>query len=47
MDYIKLSLILDCFGDKKLSKTPKHNTIWLEMIARVLNMPIELKCNNY
>ena len=32
---------------KKLWKTPKHNTIWLEMITRVLNMPIELKCNNY
>ena len=24
---------------KKLSKTPKLNTIWLETIARVLNMP--------
>ena len=32
---------------KKLSKTPKLNTIWLETIARVLNMPIELKGNNY
>ena len=32
---------------KKLSKTPKLNTIWLEAIARVLNMPIELKGNNY
>ena len=40
--------ILDCFGDKKkLSKTPKLNTIWLEMIEKVLNMPIELKGNNY
>ena len=48
MDYTKLSLILDCFGDKKkLSKTPKLNTIWLETIAKVLNMPIELKGNNY
>ena len=28
---------------KKLSKTPKLNTILLEMIVRVLNMPIELK----
>ena len=32
---------------KKLWKTPKLNIIWLETIARVLNMPIELKCNNY
>ena len=32
---------------KKLSKTSKLNPIWLETIARVLNMPIELKCNNY
>ena len=32
---------------KKLSKTPKLNTIWLETIARVLNMPIELKGNTY
>ena len=37
----------DCFGDKKASKTSKLNTIWLETIARVLNMPIELKGNNY
>ena len=32
---------------KKLSKTPKLNTIWLETIARVLTMPIEWKGNNY
>ena len=32
---------------KKLSKTPKLNTIWLELIARVLNMLIGLKGNNY
>ena len=32
---------------KKLWKTLKLNTIWLETIARVLNMPIELKGNNY
>ena len=32
---------------KKLSKTPKLNTIWFETITRVLNMPIELKSNNY
>ena len=47
MDSIELSLILDCFGDKKAIKTPKLNTFWLELIARVLNMPIELKGNNY
>ena len=32
---------------KKLSKTPKLNTIWLETLARVLNVSIELKGNNY
>ena len=31
---------------KKLS-TPKLNTIWLEVLAKVLNMLIELKGNNY
>ena len=39
--------ILDCFGDKKAIKTPKLNTIWLELTARVLNMSIGLKGNNY
>ena len=47
MDSKELSSISDCFGDKKAIKTPKLNTIWLELIARVLNMPIELKGNNY
>ena len=37
----------DCFCDKKAIKTPKHNIIWLELIARVLNMLIGLKGNNY
>ena len=36
-----------CFGDKKTIKTPKLNTIWLELIARVLNMLIGLKGDNY
>ena len=36
-----------CFGDQKAIKTPKLNTIWLELIAMVLNMLIELKGNNY
>ena len=47
MDSKELSSILDCFGDQKAIKTPKLNTIWLKLIARVLNMPIELKGNNY
>ena len=47
MNYIQLSSILDCFGDQKAIKTPKFNTILLELIARVLNMLIELKDNNY
>ena len=32
---------------KKAIKTPKLNTIWLELIVRVLNMPIRLKGNKY
>ena len=32
---------------KKLSKTPKLAKNWLETLARVLNVPIELKCVNY
>ena len=36
-----------CFGDKKTIKTPKLYTIWLELIARVLNMLIGLKGDNY
>ena len=47
MDSKELSSISDCFGDKKAIKTPKLNILWLELIARVLNMPIELKCDNY
>ena len=47
MDSKELSSILDCFGDQKAIKTQKLNTIWLELIARVLNMTIELKGNNY
>ena len=42
-----LSSISDCFGDQKAIKTPKLNTIWLELIARVLNMLIGLKGDNY
>ena len=47
MDSKELSSISDCFSDKKAIKTPKLNTIWLELIARVLNMLIGLKCGNY
>ena len=47
MDSIELSSILDCFGDQITIKNTKTYTIWLEMIAKVLNMLIELKCNNY
>ena len=32
---------------KKLSKTPKLATIWLETLVRVLNVSIKLKDNNY
>ena len=47
MDSIELSLIFDCFGDQITIKSTKTYTIWLEMIAKVLNMLIELKGNNY
>ena len=47
MDSKELSSITDCFGDKKAIKTPKLNTIWLELITRVLNMLIGLKYDNY
>ena len=45
MDSIELSLILDCFGDQITIQSTKTYTILLEMIAKVLNMPIELKDN--
>ena len=47
MDSIELSSILDCFGDQITIKNTKTYAIWLEMIAKVLNMLIELKGNNY
>ena len=47
MDSKELSSILDCFGDKKAIKNTKTYTIWLEIIAKVLNMLIGLKGNNY
>ena len=47
MDSIELSSNLDCFGDQITIKSTKTYTIWLETIAKVLNMLIELKGNNY
>ena len=47
MDSKELSSILDCFRDQKALKTPKLNTILLELIVRVLNMLIGLKGDNY
>ena len=47
MDSQELSSISDCFGDKKVIKTPKLDKIWLELIARILNMLIGLKGDNY
>ena len=47
MNSKELSSILDCFGDKKAIKTPNLTHFLLELIARVLNMLIGLKGNNY
>ena len=47
MDSIELSSILDCFGDQNTIKNTKTYTIWLEMIAKVVNRLIELKGHNY
>ena len=47
MDSKELPSISDFFGDQKAIKTPKLNTILLELIAKVLNMLIGLKGNNY
>ena len=47
MDSKELSSFSNCFGDQKAIKTPKLNTIWLELITRVLNMLIGLKGDNY
>ena len=37
----------NCFGDQITIKSTKTYTIWLETIAKVVNMLIELKGNNY
>ena len=47
MDSKELSSISDCFGDQITNKNTKTYTIWLEIIAKVLNMLIGLKGNNY
>ena len=47
MDSKELSSILDCFGDQITNKNTKTYTKWLEIIAKVLNMLIGLKGNNY
>ena len=47
MDSKELSSILDCFGDQITNKNTKTYTIWLEMLAKVLNMLIGLKGDNY
>ena len=47
MDSKELSSSSDCFGDQITNKNTKTYTIWLEMIAKVLNMLIGLKGNNY
>ena len=47
IDSKELSSILDCFGDQITNKNTKTYTIWLEMIAKVLNMLIGLKGDNY
>ena len=47
MDSKELSTISYCFGDQKAIKTPKLNTYWLEVLAKVLNMLIGWKGNNY
>ena len=47
MDSRELSSISDCFGDQITNKNTKTYTLWLEMIAKVLNMLIGLKGNNY
>ena len=47
MDSKELSSISDCFGDQITNKNTKTYTIWLEMIAKVINMLIGLKDNTY
>ena len=47
MDSKKLSSISDCFGDQITNKNTKTYTLSLEMIAKVLNMLIGLKGDNY
>ena len=47
MDSKELYSISDCFGGQFTNKNTKTYTLWLEMLAKVLNMLIGLKGNNY
>ena len=47
IDSKELSSILNCFGDQITNKNTKTYTKWLEIIAKVFNMLIGLKGNNY
>ena len=47
MDYTNFSLILGSFNDKKAIKTIKTCQKLISTLARVLNVPIELKSINY
>ena len=38
---------MTCFGDQITNKNTKTYTKWLKSLSRVLNMPIELKSQNY
>ena len=46
-DSSKVSSNLNCFGDQITNKNTKTYTKWLKLLSRVLNMPIELKDQNY
>ena len=46
-DSSKLTSNLNCFGDQITNKDTKTYTKWLKLLSRALNMPIELKGQNY
>ena len=46
-DSSKLSSILTCFDDQITNKNTKTYTKCIKLLSRVLNMPIELKGQNY
>ena len=45
--FVQYSSNLNCFGDQNTNKNTKTYTKWLKLLSRVLNMPIELKGQNY